>query len=935
MSSIEIDYEFDGSLKINDVIENYFYSPSTKLYIFNHPLYVDDELLKLATDEGIKIDVSPEKWIINTKLKDFLKILSLRNSKALTLPEYFQVRDDAIKLNNYAMLKSLESNKFIEMLSTIFIHDKWQIHNPKFINSGKKIEDCVGVKTIVETPIGRYGWIEPEKIDPETGLPTEVEHIRNINDSTIKYWDTHTEIGKRGILMAVRGYVTSIGKISLDLGFPVDAISHKLTIRECKKTLPKNVLNKKIIQKARELLSSYYTELRNRIIYTNIPQWEEKLYDFIILYRNEIQEADDVASKVIKEDIRDLLGVIYLHHENNNNYEMCKKIQKISVEFSKTIVDKVSDEGLFDFIKNRKTILFNAIKNKERIVFVIGHKNPDTDTVISSIFEAFRQYIIDNQHIRFIPVIDGNDIPLEIIKLLGNEIKDKLILTTDKTYVNAVNNCNPEWIYVDHNIGKEQSKVKYIVDHHFPSKICLNQQIPRRIIFAGSTSGLVALKYYGLGIKIPEIMAKIFLGAALMDTENKNKQKMTKLDFLVMSQLKKNSNVLNETTFYRNLMKQLLLCYDPEILFKRDYKEDWSYFGFCVAKAIDLLGDEKQSIINNLKQLAIKNNEQKNYLLTLVKVVDYDENSETIRKERIYFIFKENLSLKFKNTIKKAIETIIKHESRKSVKLLISENYIEYWGVGTQLSRKKLAPVIDIIVEKFNEYFYSPSTKIYLKRDFLKVNEKIRKIAVNNSIELNLDNKDVLVGSPAKLKFIIQKLNIRCATPSEYFKAYFDALKVNDLKMLETLTSTKYLEVLNALIIKKQFMIVNPKIKLDSENKFYHENHNIEKVNIPKGEPGLIDLKDIDINTGLPITVQDPQQYGKKLWRYWSPESDCSWVIRSSIFAYDIPALDLKFDFNESLPKLAIRPILNKIKEPDIDIIEEESIIKIKIKEYN
>ena len=71
--------------------------------------------------------------------------------------------------------------------------------------------------------------------------------------------------------MAVRGYVTSVGKISLDLGFPADAISHRLTVRECCTERPGGALDSETLNEAKELLSNYYRDLEDKSIYTKIP----------------------------------------------------------------------------------------------------------------------------------------------------------------------------------------------------------------------------------------------------------------------------------------------------------------------------------------------------------------------------------------------------------------------------------------------------------------------------------------------------------------------------------------------------------------------------------------------------------------------------------------------------------------------------------------
>ena len=103
-------------------------------------------------------------------------------------------------------------------------------------------------------------------------------------------------------------------------------------------------------------------------------------------------------------------------------------------------------------------------------------------------------------------------------------------------------------------------------------------------------------------------------------------------------------------------------------------------------------------------------------------------------------------------------------------------------------------------------------------------------------------------------------------------------------------------------------------------------------VVVPIGEPGLIDPRSIDPETGLPTQVEDPRQYGKGLWRYWSPCSDRAWVLRSTIFAYDIPSLDLKFEFSEALPRLTIRPCVKTVTPPSVEIRQQGAKIKVDIR---
>ena len=238
----------------------------------------------------------------------------------------------------------------------------------------------------------------------------------------------------------------------------------------------------------------------------------------------------------------------------------------------------------------------------------------------------------------------------------------------------------------------------------------------------GSCTALVTQKMVGCGIFPDKQLARILHGATLMDTENRIFHKMTSKDELIMNYLQKLSGIENENEFYGELMSYLFNTDDPNILFGRDYKEDWG-FGFAVAKirnAFDNEGHElKKGVMNETVKLAKENNENKNLPLTILRITDYKGDNITVNREIVYLVFNKGASKEFKKTIFDLMETIVRFEFG-NVNLTRTEEYVEFWGTGTQLSRKKTAPILEPIVKVFNEYFYSPTNNFWIKRDFLK-----------------------------------------------------------------------------------------------------------------------------------------------------------------------------------------------------------------------
>ena len=140
------------------------------------------------------------------------------------------------------------------------------------------------------------------------------------------------------------------------------------------------------------------------------------------------------------------------------------------------------------------------------------------------------------------------------------------------------------------------------------------------------------------------------------------------------------------------------------------------------------------------------------------------------------------------------------------------------------------------------------------------------------------------------------------------------------------------METLDLIVENREVLVEHPRIVRKPDGYGYNGGAR-RTAAVPIGEPGLIDPRKVDRDTGLPTVVEDPQQYGTGLWRYWSPDSDLSWALRSSIFAYGIPSLDLKFGFSEALPRLTIRPCVRSVKHPRVRVFQKGARIVVEVQD--
>ena len=901
---------------------DFFYSKSTRLYVSRKPLKIDSRVKKASEKAGIKLSWDDEGRINFVDFDESRKILTSLGAVMLSPVDYWKVLEDAKKEKDEDMIQELTSSKYCEWLDRIYLIDKTWIDHPKIINdyeySGEK-------KNSVE-PIGKPGWFNPENnINFDLGLPKKIELFRGKFATSWKYWSPDFSVTKNRPRAPIRGYVTSVGKPSFDQGIPVDAKQPMQMIRECRTKPLEPLIKTGILKEAFNLLKQYDEPKKD---FDNITK-------FLKNYGNLFKDSKQLIIYKIREKFFDLLGIMKIKALSEDDKKKVAILENISKTLYSSKFDSIKYQDFVEFVEKSKLRLKEAIERKKDIVFVMGHKNPDTDTVISSLFESWRNHLLDKGKIAYIPIVQNYKIPDEVRRLLGDSISDAILLDKEEGYIKAKQSGLARWISVDQN--REPDVQRYfvsIIDHHITSEISLLQDLPKTIEIIGSCTALIVQKMLGVGIYPDKDLAKILHGATLMDTENRVFYKMTEKDKMIMDYLKKLSGINNENNFYSDLMSFLLNTDDPNILFGRDYKEDWG-FGFAVAKIKNGFGEEgkeiKNKLIKNAVDLAKQNNVNKNLPLTVLRITDYKEDNITVNRERVYLIFNKESSKEFKSAVFDLLEKIVKFEFG-NVNTETTEEFVEFWGTGMQLSRKKTAPILEPIVKVFNEYFYSPSNKLWIKRDFLKKCKDVSDVEKELKLKVSFDEeKRINYLTYPESRLLVEKLGFSILTLKEYWLALNDAKKIKDIQMIYSLQGSNFVEFLDTVFKDYSIMIEHPRITKKGED-YLFDGKKI-KVTIPKGKPGLIHPDQIDLKTGIPKEVRLPSEYGNPdLWRYWEPDSDLVIPTRSYIFLLKQPCWDGKFHINDSFPNLGIRPCCKKLVMPKVNISLEKNRLKIEIK---
>ncbi len=901
---------------------DFFHSKSTGLYVSRKPLKIDSRVKKAAEKIKIKLNWDDEGRINFVNFDESKKILSSLGSIMLSPVDYWKVLEDAKKEKDEDMIQELTSSKYCEWLDRVYLINKTWINHPEigedYSYSGKKEKS-------LEQDF-RPGWFNPEdNIDFKLGIPKKIDEFRNKFSASWKYWSPDFSIAPEIPRAPIRGYVTSVGKPSFDQGIPVDAKQPMQMIRECRKKPLEPPINLEILKEALNLLEQYDKPKKDF----------DSIIEFLEKYGSLFKDSKQLIIYKIREKFFDLLGIMKIKALSDNDKEKIVQLDKLSKIFYNSESNKVKYKDFVEFIKNSKSRLKVALIEKKDIIFVMGHKNPDTDTVISSLFESWRNHLLDKGKIAYIPIVQNYKIPDEIRKLLGDEISDAILLDKEELYNKAKQSGLARWISVDQNREPEvQRYFVSIIDHHTASEISLLQDLPKTMEIIGSCIALVTQKMLGIGIYFDKDLARILHGATLMDTENRVLHKMTEKDKMIMDYLIKLSGINDEDNFYSDLMSFLLNTDDPNILFGRDYKEDWG-FGFAVAKIKHGFGEEgkeiKGKLIKKAVDLAKQNNIDKNLPLTVLRITDYKEDNINVNRERVYLVFNKESSKEFKSAIFDLLEKIVKFEFG-NVNIKTTKEFIEFWGTGMQLSRKKTAPILEPIVKVFNEYFYSLSNKLWIKRDFLKKSRNVRDSEKELRLKVSFDEMErVNYLTYPEAKLLTEKLGFSILTLKEYWLTLNDAKKIKDIQMINSLQGSNFVEFLDTVFKNYNIMIEHPRIIKNNE-KYSFEGKKVEVI-IPKGKPGLIHPDQIDLKTGIPKKVGSPSEYGNPdLWRYWEPDSDLVIPTRSYIFLLKQPCWDGKFHINDSFPNLGIRPCCKKLIIPEVKISLEKNKLKVEIK---
>ncbi|MEM1578487.1 MAG: manganese-dependent inorganic pyrophosphatase [Archaeoglobaceae archaeon] len=188
-------------------------------------------------------------------------------------------------------------------------------------------------------------------------------------------------------------------------------------------------------------------------------------------------------------------------------------------------------------------------------VYVVGHKNPDTDTVCSAIAFAYLwNKWKETGAVSKVMKLEGS-----AIAAVQGELNAETKFVLEKFGIKApeklTNGAGKKIALVDHsekaqtveNIDK--AEIVAIVDHHKIGDITTPNPILFVNIPAGSTATVLKILFDKTGIEIPKNIASILLASILSDTVIFKSATTTELDKVVAQELAKIAGITDITKF--------------------------------------------------------------------------------------------------------------------------------------------------------------------------------------------------------------------------------------------------------------------------------------------------------------------------------------------------------------------------------------------------
>lgn len=233
---------------------------------------------------------------------------------------------------------------------------------------------------------------------------------------------------------------------------------------------------------------------------------------------------------------------------------------------------------------NRSSI--ENLDAEDSVIYVIGHKSPDSDTVCSAIAYA-----------RLLTLL-GYDAKAAITEKVSNETAFILQNAGVETPPVLEDASGENIFLVDHSEyaqaaeGMEDAHIVGILDHHGVGSVTTGHQVVYEAKPIGATATIIWLDYLNYGLEIDKETAYLMLGAVLSDTDGLTGSTTTEADRQAVETLSGLAGAEDVDALYKEIhLKKLSYegMTQQEILFSdyKEYEAGGVTFGIGLLNALD------------------------------------------------------------------------------------------------------------------------------------------------------------------------------------------------------------------------------------------------------------------------------------------------------------------------------------------------------------
>ena len=189
--------------------------------------------------------------------------------------------------------------------------------------------------------------------------------------------------------------------------------------------------------------------------------------------------------------------------------------------------------------------LYKAVAPEDGVTYVVGHINPDTDTVGTAIAYAKLRSALGFNTVAVIPgkLNKESQYLLDYFKVETPEILEdaagkNIILVDHADYQQAVPNM-------------DKANIVEILDHHQPAGLSLENNLIYRSAPIGATATMVYNEYKVNHVRIDRKTAGLLAAAIMSDTNNLKKGRTTEADRVYLAELCKKAGIQKPKKFFK------------------------------------------------------------------------------------------------------------------------------------------------------------------------------------------------------------------------------------------------------------------------------------------------------------------------------------------------------------------------------------------------